>query len=393
MKSGAKFRPGTGVSEGGDQMAEQTALATRDIHALLDRKDVAIELRKALPKHLTAERLIRIAATAIQKSPGLKKCTPLSLLACVVECGQLGLEPDGVLGEIYLVPFKDQATIIVGYKGFAKLAYQTGDIYKITTYVVRKGEKFKYTAGTTAAIVHEPKDHGEEKGDSSWLYAYAIAFFRDGHTDFEVLERAEVFRRRSRSRAYTSGKKDSPWFTDPESMWKKSAVRALATRLPKSTTDNRLARAVALDEMSDAGLLSPTTTGLEISEDALSLNEDSIPAEGPIQPSKEVEKKAAKRDPPAGGSKKAQPPKGGNPAVPRAQIPKGDAIDVKAEKAKPDPFIDRVQLAKIYEVASNSGNMGVDAVREWIKKKYDLKVSELRVSQFHEVVKILTSGE
>src|SRR5580765_3621772 len=95
-----------------------TALATKEVHALLNRKDVLAELRKVLPDDLSPERLTRISLTVIQKSPSLKECTPLSLLACVVECAQLRLDPDPLLGEVYFVPYKKQATIQVGYKGF-----------------------------------------------------------------------------------------------------------------------------------------------------------------------------------------------------------------------------------------------------------------------------------
>ena len=57
-----------------------TAIAsTKDIHALLNRKSVLDELRKVLPDDLSPERLTRISLTVIQKSPGLKKCTPLEI--------------------------------------------------------------------------------------------------------------------------------------------------------------------------------------------------------------------------------------------------------------------------------------------------------------------------
>jgi recombination protein RecT len=354
-------------------MAQQqgsTALATKEIHALLDRKDVAIELRKALPKHLTPERLIRIAATAIQKSPQLKMCTPLSLLACVVECGQLGLEPDGVLGDVYLVPFKDRksgtskATIIVGYKGFMKLAFQTGDIYKITAHVVRKGERFSHSHGTDEQLEHIRTDHGEEKDDSTWTHVYACAYFRDGHKDFEVLERADVFKRRSRSAGYRGQKADSPWFTDPETMWKKSAIRALAGRLPKSTTDNRLARAVALDEMSDAGMLTATTTGFEISEDAISGN--LIEDEKPIEEAKEVVE-----------DKK---PKGKK---------NDDPIDVKPTKA--DPVISKKTATDIYN-RGTSNDWKIDDIRDWVKKEFGCSVQDLRESQLPRVIKAMEAG-
>jgi len=369
-----------------------TAIAkTKDIHALLNRKDVLAELRKVLPDDLSPERLARISLTVIQKSPGLKKCTPLSLLACVVECAQLRLDPDPLLGEVAFVPYKDQASLQIMYKGFAKLAYNTGDIHKITAYVVRKGEKFRYAAGTAETLIHEPKDHGVEKDDSTWTHAYAVAFFRDGHADHQVLERAEVFRRRSRSRAFTSGKQDTPWITDPESMWKKSAIRALATRLPKSTTDNRLARAAKLDELGDLGLLKASDTGMgfELTEDASTMNE-----EVPISPSKEIETSK-----PAGGGRKGkkQEPTGTNPHLPKAQIPR-DPIDVVPEKsakspAKPDPNISRADLSKIYTVGAEHGSWNVDAIQAFVKKRFGCKVSELRVSQLPEVLRVMKDGE
>jgi recombination protein RecT len=370
-----------------------TAIAsTKDIHALLNRKSVLDELRKVLPDDLSPERLARISLTVIQKSPGLKKCTPLSLLACVVECAQLRLDPDPLLGEVYFVPYKDQAALQVGYKGFAKLAYNTGDIHKITAYVVRKGEKFRYAAGTAESLIHEPKDHGVEKDDSTWTHAYAVAFFRDGHTDQQVLERAEVFRRRSRSRAFTSGKQDTPWITDPETMWKKSAIRALATRLPKSTTDNRLARAAKLDELGDLGLLkaSPDGMGFELTEDASTLNE-----EIPIQPAREIEttKSAGSQKKGGGGKSKQVPTAEQRAGVPKAQIPRDPFPENAKSPAKPDPFITRGDLTNIYTIGAEHGSWDVDAIQAFVKKRFGCKVSELRASQLPEVLRVMKDGE
>jgi recombination protein RecT len=387
-------------------MAEQQALTTKtkaqDIHALLDRQDVQAELRKALPTgDISPQRLIRIATTAILKSPKLKECTPLSLLACVVETAQLGFDPDPVLGEVYFVPIKGQANLWIGYQGFAKLAFQTGDIYSISSQVVRKGERFHVHYGAHREIEHFPMTHGEEKeGDATWTGAYAVAAFRDGHTDFEWLERADVLKRRARSHAWRQGKTDSPWYTDMEAMWKKTAIRALAKRLPKSTTDKRLARAAAIDELGEAGMLTPTMTGFEIAETAQSINDD--PAEVPIQQAKEVQQQQGKKS--AGGGKKSKlqsrqstVPAAGSSVIPKAQIPR-DPIDVKAtevrtEKAKADPTVTPAQYAEIYQRGTDSGSWNVDSIRAWVKKKYGCQVKELRVSQLPEVLRVMESGE
>ncbi|MDK4605734.1 recombinase RecT, partial [Kingella kingae] len=59
----------------------------------------------ALPKHLTADRLARIATTEIRRVPALGTCSPESFLGAIMQCGQLGLEPSNGLGQAYLIPF------------------------------------------------------------------------------------------------------------------------------------------------------------------------------------------------------------------------------------------------------------------------------------------------
>src|SRR5262245_34215703 len=89
------------------------------------------QIAMALPKHLTPERMIRVALTAVSRSPQLQKCTPATIAGCVVQASILGLEPDGVLGEAYLVPFWNkkagggkgsyECQLIPGYQGLLKL--------------------------------------------------------------------------------------------------------------------------------------------------------------------------------------------------------------------------------------------------------------------------------
>src|SRR4051812_13911554 len=81
----------------------------------------------ALPRHMTPERMIRVALTAIKSNPTLMKCDALSVAACIVQASILGLEPVSFLGEAYLIPFKNKdgsysCQFIPGYQGLIKLA-------------------------------------------------------------------------------------------------------------------------------------------------------------------------------------------------------------------------------------------------------------------------------
>lgn len=60
----------------------------------------------ALPKHLSSERFTRIAITCVRQNPKLAECSVPSLLGSLMTVAQLGLEP-GVLGQCYLIPFKN----------------------------------------------------------------------------------------------------------------------------------------------------------------------------------------------------------------------------------------------------------------------------------------------
>ena len=58
----------------------------------------------ALPKHLNADRMARIALTEFNKNPKLGECDPTTVFAAVVIASQLGLEP-GIQGQGYLIPY------------------------------------------------------------------------------------------------------------------------------------------------------------------------------------------------------------------------------------------------------------------------------------------------
>ena len=121
------------------------------IKGLLDK--YAGEFKKALPKHVTVERFMRVAFMAVRNNPALLECTPESLVSACMTAAQLGLEPDGILGHAYLVPFKNNrfnrtdAQFQVGYKGLIALARRSGEVRSIAAHVVHEKDHFDYAYG------------------------------------------------------------------------------------------------------------------------------------------------------------------------------------------------------------------------------------------------------
>ena len=114
---------------------------------------VKSQLEMAIPKHMDADRLIRIAVTVIRVNPKLLECTQESLLACLMGCAQLGLEPEPFLGQVYFVPFYDkkkgayEAQLIPGYRGLITLARRSGEIKSLSAQVVYENDFFELEYG------------------------------------------------------------------------------------------------------------------------------------------------------------------------------------------------------------------------------------------------------
>ena len=106
------------------------------------------EIRRALPAVITPERFTRMALSAINNTPELADCTPMSFIAALMNAAQLGMEPNTPLGQAYLIPYRNKGTLEcqfqLGYKGLIDLAYRTGQIQIIQAQAVREYDYFEY---------------------------------------------------------------------------------------------------------------------------------------------------------------------------------------------------------------------------------------------------------
>jgi recombination protein RecT len=205
------------------QTAQQPQSPEQTIAAYLKR--MAPEIEKALPSHMNADRMARIALTTIRTTPKLLECNMPSLLGAVMQAAQLGLEP-GLIGHCYIIPYGREAQFIIGYKGMIDLARRSGNIESIYAHCVYEADEFDYELGLHPKLHHKPATgrRGEMK------YVYAVAHFKDGGYQFEVMDKEEIEKRRSRSKAAKNG----PWVTDYEEMAKKTVIRHMWKYLPIS---------------------------------------------------------------------------------------------------------------------------------------------------------------
>jgi len=200
------------------------------------------QIAAALPAHLTPDRMIRLALTEFSKNPALQRCNQMSVFGAIIQASQLGLEV-GVLGQAYLVPYKDTCTLIPGYKGLIALARRSGEVTSIETNIVYEKDEFTLVLGIDSVFTHKPYLDGD-RGNPRLVYG--VAKFKDGGHHFEWMSISDVNKIRSRSKASSSG----PWVTDYEQMVRKTLIRRMMNYLPMSI---ELSAAIQLSDAADEG--------------------------------------------------------------------------------------------------------------------------------------------
>ena len=207
--------------------------AKQNLEGLLKSDKFRQALADVAPKHITPNRIVKIALIAASRQPRLFECTPQSLLQSVMKSAELGLDCVGTLGQGYLVPYYNgkikayECQFIPGYQGLIALARRSGQIVRIESRVVHEKDVFDFEYGLDQRLKHVPELSGD-RGKISCVYA--IAELKDGSRQLEVMTIDEVEAIRDRSKAKECG----PWVTDFAEMARKTVVRRIAKYLPLS---------------------------------------------------------------------------------------------------------------------------------------------------------------
>ncbi len=238
------------------KQALQTKSAAKDLRSLI--QDAAKELALALPEHMRAERLVRIALTCIRQTPKLANCTPESFLGALFTAAQLGIEP--IAGRAYILPFSNskknaaggwdkvlEAQLVVGYKGLAELFYRHEKAVMLNWGVVKSADEFDYELGTNAYLKHKP--FNGDRGNTVGFYVMADLGKAKPFHYMSLDECLDHGRKHSKTFDKKTNEfyKDSPWMTNRDSMCLKTVLIQLCKVLPLSF---ELQRAIEQDETS-----------------------------------------------------------------------------------------------------------------------------------------------
>lgn len=198
----------------------------------------------SLPKNsrMDANRLLAMVSAEMRRCPKIVECTKESIQAAVSLAARLMLEPDSALGYFYLIPYKQNLQVIIGYKGMLELAMRSPTLKSIYAQEVYEADEFSVLLGTEKTIHHRPAMSARGK----IVAVYSVAEYTTGAKEIEFMTKEEVDAIRKRSKS--SG--DGPWVTDYASMARKTVLRRMTKYIPRAIDAHV---AIAADEACERG--------------------------------------------------------------------------------------------------------------------------------------------
>lgn len=213
------------------------------------------EIVRALPSHIKADRMCRIALTAFRRNPKLAECEPRSVFAAVIQASQLGLEID-TLGRAYLVPYKKnekvkgqwvshyECQLIPGWKGLVDLVNRAGNA-TVWTGAIFEGDQFDYALGDRPFVTHKP---GDEFNPALITHVYAVG--RVKGSEWPVIEVWSMARVKKHLARYNKVADAHYAFENMEMYARKVVLLQVLKYMPASA---EMAAAIGLNDAAEVG--------------------------------------------------------------------------------------------------------------------------------------------
>ena len=250
----------------------QKAGSLGGLQAFFDKYNSAIA--SALPKHMTPERVVRIAISSISRTPQLLQADIRTIGAAVIQASILGLEPNSELGHAYLVPFKNnkrrypdgttgvlECQLIPGYKGIVKLARNSGEVGFVDGASIRENDHFVYDGGLNPMLEH--KHFPKSKEQRGKVIGYWAGYkFKNGETGgVRVVAKADADAHRdkfSKACRDRNGSLTQFWTDEDSWMYVKFPLKQALKLAPTSAEVQRL---LALDDTAEYGRSQASSRG------------------------------------------------------------------------------------------------------------------------------------
>jgi recombination protein RecT len=167
-----------------------------------------------------------ILAVANDESGKLAQCALESIYISAMRAASLRLSVDPSMGQAYMVPFGNRATLIVGYKGLYDMAVRTGRYRYVNTNPIYEGEEIQENRISGLHSLTGNKKSGKVIG---WIAAFEMLPVRGQKYGLAKTIYMTVDEIHEHAQKYSPGYKSpkSGWVTNTAEMERKTVLRRL----------------------------------------------------------------------------------------------------------------------------------------------------------------------
>lgn len=190
------------------------------------------------------------AIVNIANDKDLRGCNVESIVNTAMQIVQIGLHPNKLFGQAYVVPYGGVAQLQIGYKGLISLGYRNG--WKFRAIAVYSCDKFEINfAGIKDEINFTPSYDERDETDGEWVFGnlrgvLVFAVDKQGAEFSEFVSKKKLEKLRLKSQNQKSQDKLAHiWLEWAEEMYKAKAIKYVASRLP---INDSLAEALSLED-------------------------------------------------------------------------------------------------------------------------------------------------
>lgn len=251
------------------------------LQSLLTQESVKKRFEEMLGKK--AAGFISSIMSATKLTPALQRCKPETILSASVIAATLDLPIQNNLGFAALVPYGDEATFQMMWRGYVQLAMRTGQYKTMNVCEVYEGELIKYDRFTGEMVLDETKKSSDKIIGYTAFFKMVNGFEKRVYWTVQQIEAHG--KKYSKSYAHSSGQ----WKLNFDAMAKKTVLKMLLSKFGILSVDMQLQQAIVADQSvptedgefeyvdntGNPGILDPMPTADDLRE-LLELKRDSI---------------------------------------------------------------------------------------------------------------------
>lgn len=199
--------------------------------------------------------------------PKIRDLDPIKLYNTCLMAAALKLPFNSNLGQAYIIPYKGEPQLQIGWKGFVQLAQRSGQFKTINVSDVRQGE-----------IDHQDRLSGEItfnwiQSDSERRAAKVIgyvAYFKliNGFEKSLYMTVGELEAHAGKY-SQTFKRKFGVWVDNFEAMASKTVIKLLLNKFAPLSLDSDLAKAIEIDQADDEGNYADNKPRVQLTETSL----------------------------------------------------------------------------------------------------------------------------